>query len=265
MAQTAAIYVTANSLIDQNTSLEDAMKIAEAAGADGFEMRRELLPSTIQISELQSLGERLKVFPSPPAYSVPRPLFEGGRLEQAALLKRLREAQALGCQLVKFSPLGMEAGESEIAALTALLSNWKQEAPDMRVMVENDQTTASGQLTQWVRFFEQATAAGCPISMTFDLGNWDSVGVDVTEAARALGRFVSYIHGKGVERVGAQWAARPIHATTTPHPALEYLPATAPRAIEFPIPGSEQEERIKALRSYVLLLRSGTFETRATI
>ena len=43
----APIYVTANALMNDAITLSAAMEIARAAGADGFELRRELLPPTL--------------------------------------------------------------------------------------------------------------------------------------------------------------------------------------------------------------------------
>ncbi len=261
--QVPLIYVTANSLMSKDVPLENAVQIAKDAGADGFELRRELLASGMQPFEVQSLRLQLEQFLSPPAYSVPRPLFEEGRLQRDFLLQTLAEARSFGCHFVKFSPFGKVPDESEFAALTTVLFTLQQEAPYMKVMIENDQTAASGQLEQWVRFFEQAMAFKCPIGMTFDLGNWDCVGVDTTEAAQSLGRSVAYVHAKSVEFKDNQWISRPIHFSSTPHPALMYLPPDAPRAIEFPIAASDRATLITRLHTYITWLRSGSFVTLA--
>src|SRR5450755_2813839 len=164
------IYVTANSLMSKDVSLESALQLAKDAGADGFELRSELLPLGMQPFEIQSLRLQLEQFRSPPAYSVPRPLFEEGRLQQDFLRQLLAEARSFGCHFVKFPSFGKVPDGSEFAALNILLSALQQEASYMKIMLENDQTAASGQLAQWVRFFEQAAAFKCPIGMTFDLG-----------------------------------------------------------------------------------------------
>ena len=255
------LYVTANSLVRKGIPLTRAMKIARDAGADGFEVRRELLPQGMHPSEVQNLHAELALFSAPPAYSVPRPLFMRRRLDRDFLLKAHAEAHSFGCQLVKFSAIGMEPGEQEFAALSTLLTAWQQEAPKMKVTVENDQTEASGDLALWVHFFEQAQFFHCPIWMTFDVGNWSCVGVDATEAAQLLGRFVAYIHVKAVERKEDQWIARPIHASSSPHPVLRYLASTAPRALEFPIDSPDQETLVTTLRAYIKQLRAGTFVT----
>ena len=75
----APIYVTANTLVSDSITLDDAMQIARDAGADGFELRRELLPLTMQPAEIQGIRSQLQRFRSPPAYSKPLPLFNKGR------------------------------------------------------------------------------------------------------------------------------------------------------------------------------------------
>ena len=70
----APIYVTANALMNDDITLSAAIEIARAAGADGFERRRELLPPTIQPNEIQDLRSQLQTFAIPPAYSIPLPL-----------------------------------------------------------------------------------------------------------------------------------------------------------------------------------------------
>lgn len=259
--QVPLIYVTANSLMSKNVPLESAVQIAKDAGADGFELRRELLPAGMQPFEVQSLRLQLEQFLAPPAYSVPEPLFEEGRLQRDFLRHVLAEARSFGCHFVKFSPFGKIPDEGEFAALSTMLAELQQETPSMEVMLENDQTAASGQLEQWVRFFEQARDFKCPIGMTFDLGNWDCVGVDATKAAQLLGHNVAYVHVKSVEFKDNKWVSRPIHFSATPHPALLYLATTAPRAIEFPVVAAARAALITSLHTYITWLRAGSFAT----
>jgi len=259
--QAPPIYVTANTLVGNNVTLEAALRIARVAGADGFELRRELLPPTMQLDEIRSLRTLLEAFPSPPAYSIPRPLFTAERFEQTPLLEALSEAHSFGCHLVKFSPGSMEPAEASLVALRALLSAWKGEMPGLMVTVENDQSAASSDLAKWARFFEQAASLDCPIGMTFDLGNWTCVGIDTVEAAQTLGCYVVYVHAKSVERKNGQCISQPIRAASAHHPALASLAADAPRAIEFPITAANDDILISTLRTYTARLRSGNFAT----
>ncbi len=254
-----SIYVTANTLVSDSITLDDAMQIARDAGADGFELRRELLPLTMQPAEIQGIRSQLQRFPSPPAYSKPLPLFNKGRFEREPLLQALIEARAFGCQLVKFAPIGMEPGESMSAGLSELLSLLRSEATDLVVTVENDQSAVSGDLELWESFFEQATAVKCPIWMTFDLGNWSCVGSDPIQAAQRLGPYVAYVHAKAAERKDGQCISQPFRTASAPHPALAYLPPDVPRAIEFPITAANHEALNSTLRTYMTSLRSGYF------
>jgi sugar phosphate isomerase/epimerase len=255
----APIYVTANSLMNDDITLSAAIHMARDAGADGFELRRELLPPSMQPDEIQDIRSRLQTFASPPAYSIPRPLCKKGRFEQEPLLQALEDARAFGCHLVKFSPIGMEPGDNNFAWLSELRSLLRSAAADLVVTVENDQGAASGNLELWQSFFEQAKAVECPIWMTFDLGNWTCVGRDPVQAARRLGRYVAYVHAKSVERKDGQCISRPFRTTSASHPALAYLPPDAPRAIEFPLAGETHEAVSTTLRSYIIRLRSGNF------
>jgi sugar phosphate isomerase/epimerase len=253
------IYVTANSLVNDHISLLDAIEIARDAGADGFEVRRELLPTRLDAGEVEEVRQHLQMFPSSPAYSIPLPLFREGRFERGPLQHALTEARAFGCHLAKFSPIGVERGESAFAGLSDLCVLIGSEAAEMVVTVENDQSLVSGDLTLWTRFFERAAA--CSIRMTFDLGNWTCVGGDPLQAAQQLGRYVTYIHAKSVEPRGGQCVAQPIRAAATTHPAFAYLPGNVPRALEFPISAGTHDEISTVLRAYVDLLRSGNFAT----
>jgi sugar phosphate isomerase/epimerase len=255
----ALIYVTANSLMNDDITLSAAIHIARDAGADGFELRRELLPPTMQLHEIEGIRSQLQTFASPPMYSIPRPLCKKDRFEQEPLLQALDDARAFGCHLVKFSPIGMEPGDNNFAWLSELRSLLRSAAADLVVTVENDQGAASGNLELWQSFFEQAKAVECPIWMTFDLGNWTCVGSDPVQAAQRLGRYVAYVHAKAVERKDGQCISQPFRTASAPHPALAYLPPDAPRAIEFPLAGETQEAVSTTLRSYIIQLRSGNF------
>ena len=70
--QDAPIYVTANSLMSKGMSLEFALQVAQDAGADGFEVRRELLPQDMQSDEVRELRSHLSGFRVPPIYSTPK-------------------------------------------------------------------------------------------------------------------------------------------------------------------------------------------------
>ena len=144
-------------------------------------------------------------------------------------------------------------------AFQTLLSVWQENTPDVVIMVENDQSAASSDLTKWVSLFEQAHEVGCPIGLTFDLGNWLCVGSNPLQAAQLLGSSVAYIHAKSVECKDEACISLPIHAASMQYPGLAYLPAAAPRAIEFPITAANRTALISTVQIYISWLRSGNF------
>ncbi len=94
VVKTSLIQVTANSLVNKDITVEDAVHIAKDAGADGFEVRRELLSPDMQPSKMQDMRLQLEQFSTPPAYSVPYPLFVEGCLNRDVILQALNEARA---------------------------------------------------------------------------------------------------------------------------------------------------------------------------
>lgn len=256
--QTAPVYVTANSLMSDGISLEFALRAAKDAGADGFEVRRELLPQGLQANDSRKLRSLLVGFRSPPIYSTPQALFSERGLRIDVLEQTLLEAHLLGCMLVKFSPGSMNFGGSEAAAPFSALHNT---FPDLTITIENDQNPEHSKSTDWARFFEQITAWNVPLWMTFDLGNWFCNGRDPITAARDLAPYIIYIHTKAVTRKGGRCSSEPLRPASTPHAALAYLPADVPRAIEFPIVGSSRNALVETLRVYITWLRSGNFST----
>lgn len=255
--QRPPVYVTANSLVNDNCSLEVALQIARDAGVDGFELRREQLPQTMQHDDFCLLGSKLEHFRCPPIYSTPESLFTEEGFQGESVGQVLTEAHTSGCSMVKFAPGNIEPDNKFMLQLSSLQRSF----PTMTIAVENDQSPASRDVARWVRFFEQAAALYCPIGMTFDLGNWDCVGSDVVQAAQRLGPFVIYIHAKAVARKDGVCTSRPIRAAHSEHAALAYLPAEVPRALEFPISGTNRDDVTSALHTYITWLRSGNFAT----
>ncbi len=256
--QNAPVYVTANSLMSMGISLEFAVQTAKDAGADGFEVRRELLPQDMQASDVRELHSQLTGFPAPPIYSTPQVLFSKKGIRVDVLEQTLQEAYSLGCMLVKFAPGSMNFGGREAAATFSAIQNT---FPDLTITIENDQNPEHSKSTDWARFFEQITAWNCPLWMTFDLGNWLCNGSDPIAAARDLAPYVIYIHAKAVVQKDGKCSSEPLRPASTHHDALAYLPADVPRAIEFPIVESCNDTLVETLRMYIAWLRSGNFST----
>ncbi|CAN0621176.1 Xylose isomerase domain-containing protein TIM barrel [Burkholderia multivorans] len=207
---------------------------AAAAGAAGFEVRRELFASEADASPgaLAALGAQLAASGLWSVYSTPATLYtEAGALDGDALRGTLAEADALGARFVKFQ-LGGFAGHAHADALVAATRGTRA-----RVLIENGQLPVGGALAQFCAFFAalaQAGAAGA-LGMTFDIGNWQWPGEAPLRAAQALAAHVEYIHCKAVEGEGARRCA----VAPAPHDplvaaVLAGLPKHAPRGIEFP-------------------------------
>lgn len=200
-----------------------------AAGADGVEIRRELLPEGF--ADFAGLGRACADRGLTVVYSAADSLWAGEH-PVAGLADRLSEAAALGAAAVKVS-LGHYAGADAFA--WAALRERLAAAPPL--LVENDQTPEGGTPEPLAACLEAAAAAACPLAMTFDIGNWHWTGSDPLAAARRLGRFVRYLHCKGVAHDADHPRARvPDDAELAAWEALlACFPADLPRAIEYPL------------------------------
>ncbi|MFD1801183.1 sugar phosphate isomerase/epimerase family protein [Mixta tenebrionis] len=218
------------------------LPIVADAGADGVEIRRELLtePELQQLSHLaQAVNEhQLYAF-----YSVPDALFsENGQLN-AQLGRYFQEAEQLGARLLKLS-LGHYRPGADISELQTL-----QQQSAVRLVVENDQTNC-GKLEAMAAFFEQSGFTG---GMTFDTGNWLWTGDDASAAAHRLARYVSYIHVKAAVPHRDSFRAIALDDADDSWRTLTgLLPGDLPRGIEFPLEG---DDLVAVTRHYVDLLR----------
>ncbi len=221
------------------------LPIIAQSGAAGVEIRRELLSAT----ELRSLPELalaiaahgLRCF-----YSAPQALFTPAGASNPLLPQLFAEAEQLGAERLKLS-LGHFAASVGTEALVAFLKTQR-----VKLLVENDQTEC-GALAPLRAFFSRAAADTLPVSMTFDMGNWQWVGQAPQDAADALTAVVSYIHVKVAAGSGSGWRAVP------PEPRdpgwrrlLERLPDNVPRGIEFPLVG---DDLVAVTRRFVALLQ----------
>ena len=221
------------------------LPIIAEAGADGVEIRRELLTDA-ELHTLSTVASAIEIFGLLACYSAPEPLF----LEDGSLNPRLpallEEAQALQALWLKVS-LGHFSHTEQFNVLREWLDN-----SGMELVVENDQT-ACGRLKPMQRFNEACQTQNLPISLTFDMGNWLWVGDSPEEAARHLAPAVSYIHVKAaVPHKDNFRAVAPDHADARWLDLLGQLPADAPRGIEFPLEGTDLTA---VTRHYVNLLR----------
>lgn len=221
------------------------LPIIASAGADGVEIRRELL-SNAQLDALPELAEQVAAYKLQACYSAPEPLFvEDGKLNPL-IPSLMLEARQLNANWLKLS-LGEFRGSQQFP----LLQQWLTQS-DMALVVENDQT-ACGKLAPMQRFQAACSVLNLPVTLTFDMANWLWVDESPEAAARALAPSVSYIHVKAA--VPHHYHHRAI-ALDDAQPRwlelLNLLPADAPRGIEFPLKG---RDLTAVTRHYVNLLR----------
>lgn len=208
-------------------------QLAQQAGADGVEVRGELLLDGE--AELSAIARALPVLNK--VYSSPEGLWDAsGQLDRAALERGLIGARALGSSRLKMSIGGFRPADAAgLATLKGLLDGSGTE-----LVVENDQTVTAGTLGALVSFFAAADAEGVPLGMTFDIGNWHWTGECPQAAAAALAMRVCYVHCKGVQRDPRRWLAVPLTDSVAPwRSILRQLPANQPWAIEYPLVGDD--------------------------
>ncbi|SAK94647.1 xylose isomerase domain-containing protein [Caballeronia hypogeia] len=212
---------------------------AARAGANGFEVRRELFASDddSQPAALARLGERIRAQGLWAVYSTPATLFrDDGALDMDALRLAIDEAAALGAHIVKLQLGGMHSGvATDAATLDRLITGVA--ASKARVVVENGQLQAGGTIDAFETLFAALPTGESDgrLTMTFDTGNWLWAGQDPLDAAKRLSRHVSYVHCKSVMGEGARrFAAAPANGDTRFATLLAHLPGAMPRGIEYP-------------------------------
>jgi sugar phosphate isomerase/epimerase len=224
-------------------------RLVHAAGADGVEVRGELLVDAER--ELAALADALHGSGLRAVYSSPEGLWrDDATLDAPALDRALAAAERLGATQLKMSIGGFAA--SAHASLAALRE--RLEGRGIELLIENDQTASAGTLPALQAFFAAAQEAGLALGMTFDMGNWHWQGECPLQAAQALAPQVRYIHCKGVQRERARWVAVPLADSSAAWRAvLRALPAGLPCAIEYPLVG---EDLLDVTRAELGVLRA---------
>ncbi len=207
-------------------------------------MRGELLRDAA--TELPALAGRAAVYSSPEGLWTPQ-----GALDEAALARGVQAAQVLRAPRLKMSIGGFSSSShASLHRLKALL----QAAPQVELVIENDQTATAGTLAAMQAFFAAQAQAGLDLGMTFDMGNWHWQGECPLQAAQALAPYVRYVHCKGVQRLPAKWVAVPLADSVAPWRAvLRALPADVPHAIEYPLVG---DDLVAVTREQVAFIRA---------
>lgn len=206
-----------------------------AAGADGIEVRSELLVDPAR--ELAAIANVVQSANKKLVYSSAEYLWTAnGMLDVPALDRALAATQALGAPRLKMSIGGFS--RASILTLDDLHARLQQAGTEL--LIENDQTPAAGTLTTLQNFFAAAHAHGLFLGMTFDMGNWHWTGECPLQAAAVLAAQVRYVHCKGVQRQPNRWVAVPLAESSSPWRAvLRALPVDVPWAIEYPLVGDD--------------------------
>jgi sugar phosphate isomerase/epimerase len=210
-------------------------QLSHAAGADGVEVRSELLVDAA--TELPAMAQAVRAAGKSVVYSSAEDLWAAdGTLNRPALERALAAAQVLGAPRLKMAVGGFgPASNSTLAMLQDRL-----QAAQTELVIENDQTPGAGTLGALQDFFDTANAQGIFLGMTFDMGNWHWSGECPLQAAAALAPQVRYVHCKGVQRQPQRWVAVPLAESSAPWRAvLRALPADVPWAIEYPLAGDD--------------------------
>ncbi|HAL38864.1 MAG TPA: glutamine ABC transporter ATP-binding protein [Polaromonas sp.] len=210
-------------------------QLSHAAGADGVEVRSELLVDAA--CELPTIAQAVGAAGKSVVYSSAEDLWAAdGTLNVPALERALAAAKILAAPRLKMAVGGFgPASHSTLAALQDRL-----QAAQTELLIENDQTPAAGTLAALQDFFHTVNAQGIFLGMTFDMGNWHWSGECPLQAAAALAPQVRYVHCKGVQRQPQRWVAVPLAESSAPWRAvLRALPADVPWAIEYPLAGDD--------------------------
>ena len=208
-------------------------QLSHAAGADGVEVRSELLQDAV--TELPAIAQTVRAAGMRVVYSSAEPLWDAsGALDLPALKRGIAAAHTLGAPRLKMAIGGFIASSQRtLTTLDDCLQIGKIE-----LVIENDQTPAAGTLAALQDFFDTANDQGIFLGMTFDMGNWHWTGECPLQAASALAPQVRYVHCKGVQRQPQRWIAVPLTDSSAPWRAvLRALPADVPWAIEYPLAG----------------------------
>ena len=210
-------------------------RLSQDAGADGVEVRSELLVDAAR--ELPAIAQAVRESGMRVVYSSADALWSAdGTLDMAALKHALDAANTLGAPRLKMAIGGFDAAShTSLMAVQDCL-----QAARIELVIENDQTQAAGTLPALQDFFETANNLGIFLGMTFDMGNWHWTGECPLQAARALAPQVRYVHCKGVQRQPQRWVAVPLAESSAPWRAvLSALRADVPWAIEYPLAGDD--------------------------
>ncbi len=221
------------------------LPMIKASGADGVEIRHELLTPAVQLEGLASQISAHGLFA---VYSVPESLLtEDGQPELERLALHLKNAARLKARTLKL-PLGSVTNDTDLSGITAVLKS-----QPVKLLIENDQTVEGGRISPLIAFFGMVVSQKLPVSMTFDMANWNWLHKSAFVAAREVAAQVAEVQGKDSqgEQGKVKGSARD-NRDGSWKDLLAMLPTNVPRGIEFPLEGADLTE---VTRYYVAKLK----------
>ena len=218
------------------------LPLIAAAGADGDEIRRELLGGR----RLSALAKTIADNNLKACYSAPEPLFtEQGRVNPL-LPSLLQETRELNARWIKL-PSGNYHSPSQLAALREIIT---PNAPAL--VIENDQTPYS-RLANIIRLRDALQKQRLSYALAFDMANWLWVDESPELAAENLRQDIGYIHVKAATAYPGGYRAIALDEAEPRWLQLfKQLPATSPCGIEFPLEG---HDLLAVTRHYIRVLR----------
>lgn len=221
------------------------LPMIKASGADGVEIRHELLTPADQLNDLASQISAHGLFA---VYSVPESLLtEEGQPELERLALHLKNAARLKARTLKL-PLGSITNDTDLTGISAVLKT-----QPVKLLIENDQTLEGGRISPLITFFGMVVSQKLPVSMTFDMANWNWLDEDAFVAASALAPQVAYVHVKASHTDQGKVKAIALdNSDGSWKDLLAMLPTDVPRGIEFPLEGDDLTE---ITRHYVTKLK----------
>ena len=221
------------------------LPMIKASGADGVEIRHELLTPADQLDDLAAQISAHNLFA---VYSVPESLLtDDGQPELERLALHLKNAARLKARTLKL-PLGSITNDTDLSGITAVIKS-----QPVKLLIENDQTQEGGRISPLITFFGMVVSQKLPVSMTFDMANWNWLDEDAFVAARALAPQVAYVHVKASHNDQGKVKAIALdHSDGSWKDLLAMLPTNVPRGIEFPLEGADLTE---VTRYYVAKLK----------
>lgn len=214
--------------------------IVADAGGNGIEIRRELFAN--EPFPLQELKDLIHKYQLTAVYSAPEGIWkEDGHLNSEGMRTTIREGVLIGTSIIKM-PLGNYIpNHSDLQLLKHTLEEYKLLDSNIQFTVENDQTYWGGRIENLRAFLNNCKENHVPVKMTFDIGNWKWTDTNVFEAAEQMKEYVVYIHCKHVEQKSGINHTLPLPTASDAvwRKLLSLFPSDIPRAIEFPIIGSD--------------------------